>query len=127
MPQSLFSSQGRPDPSGPNERGAMPGATVEGLSIGYEIVGDEGARPWVLTPGGRYTMETAGVRELAMALGELGNRVLIWDRPNTGISEVCFTGESESVMHADVLAGLLSEVGMSPAVIAGGSAGARVS
>ena len=82
----------------------MPKAIVEGLSIGYEIIGDEGARPWAITPGGRYTMETAGVRELATALAELGNRVLIWDRPNTGTSEVCFTGEAESIMHADVLA-----------------------
>ncbi len=105
----------------------MPKAIVEGLSIGYEIIGDEGARPWAITPGGRYTMETAGVRELATALAELGNRVLIWDRPNTGTSEVCFTGEAESIMHADVLAGLLSELDMAPAVIAGGSAGSRVS
>ncbi len=105
----------------------MPKAAVEGLSIGYEIIGDEGARPWVITPGGRYTMETDGVRQLAVALAELGNRVLIWDRPNTGTSDVCFTGEAESIMHADVLAGLLTELHTGPTVVAGGSAGSRVS
>jgi pimeloyl-ACP methyl ester carboxylesterase len=32
------------------------------------------------------------VRELAVALAERGNRVLIWDRPNCGASDVRFTG-----------------------------------
>jgi pimeloyl-ACP methyl ester carboxylesterase len=53
--------------------------------------------------------------------------VLIWDRPNTGASDVCFTGASESEMQADVLAALLSHLGLAPAVIAGGSGGSRVS
>ena len=38
-----------------------------------------------------------------------------------------FTGTSESAMQADVLAGLLTQLGMTPAVIAGGSGGSRVS
>jgi pimeloyl-ACP methyl ester carboxylesterase len=54
-------------------------------------------------------------------------QVLIWDRPNTGASEVCFDGDSESVMQADALAGLLRALGMAPAVISGGSGGSRVS
>ena len=62
-----------------------------------------------------------------LALAERGNRVLIWDRPNCGASEVRFDGSSESAMQADVLAGLLRHLGMTPAVIAGGSGGARVS
>ena len=37
-----------------------------------------------LTPGGRFDMDTAGVRELALALAEGGKQVLLWDRPNTG-------------------------------------------
>jgi pimeloyl-ACP methyl ester carboxylesterase len=53
--------------------------------------------------------------------------VLIWDRPNCGASEVCFTGTSESAMQADALAELLVHLGMTPAVIAGGSGGSRVS
>jgi pimeloyl-ACP methyl ester carboxylesterase len=98
---------------------------VDGTTIAYEIVG-EGA-PWVLTPGGRFSKDEPGIRDLADALAAHGQRVLIWDRPNTGASEVCFTGTSESAMQADVLAGLLTQLDMAPAVIAGGSGGSRVS
>lgn len=103
----------------------MATAMVNGLSISYEVLGD--GRPWVITPGGRFSKDYPGVRELAQALAEHGNRVLIWDRPNCGASDVCFGGPSESEMQADVLAGLLSHLAMTPAVIAGGSGGARVS
>lgn len=103
----------------------MPRAEVEGLSIAYEVIGE--GRPWIITPGGRFSKDYGGIRELASALAEYGNRVVIWDRPNCGESEVCFRGESESEMQADVLAGLLRELDMAPAVIAGGSGGSRVS
>jgi len=103
----------------------MATATVRGLSIGYEVIGE--GRPWALTPGGRFSRESPGVRELAVALAERGNRVLIWDRPNTGESDVCFEGSSESAMQADTLGALLEELDMAPAVIIGGSGGARVS
>ena len=53
--------------------------------------------------------------------------MLIWDRPNCGESDVCFEGSSESAMQADALAGLLGHLDMTPAVITGGSGGARVS
>jgi pimeloyl-ACP methyl ester carboxylesterase len=99
---------------------------VNALSISYEVIGD-GGRPWVITPGGRFSKDSPGVRELAVALAEQGNRVLIWDRPNCGASDVCFTGSSESAMQADTLAALLRELDMTPAVIVGGSGGARVS
>ena len=104
----------------------MATATVAGMSIGYDVIGDSG-RPWTITPGGRFGRDTPGVRELAQTLAQRGNRVLIWDRPNTGESDVCFEGSSESAMQADVLAGLLSQLDMAPAVIMGGSGGARVS
>ena len=103
----------------------MPTATVDGLEIAYDIVGE--GRPWIITPGGRYDRETPGVRELAEALAEGGAAAVIWDRPNTGASDVCFAGASESEMQADVLAGLLRRLDLGPAVIAGGSGGARVS
>src|SRR2546428_13747060 len=103
----------------------MPRTTIDGLSIAYEVVGE--GRPWVLTPGGRYSKDYPGVRELAVALAEQDNRVLIWDRPNCGESEVCFRGDSESEMQADVLAALLRELDLAPAVIIGGSGGRRVS
>ena len=104
----------------------MPTATVNGLSLAYEVIGDW-ASPGSITPGGRFTKESPGVRELAEALAEQGNKVLIWDRPNCGESDVCFEGPSESAMQADALAGLLTHLDMTPAVIAGGSGGARVS
>jgi pimeloyl-ACP methyl ester carboxylesterase len=98
---------------------------IEGLRIAYDVVGD--GDPWVLTPGGRFSKDTPGLHELAGALAETGKRVLVWDRPNTGASDVCFTGSSESAMQADVLAGLLRSLDLVPAVIAGGSGGSRVS
>jgi pimeloyl-ACP methyl ester carboxylesterase len=103
----------------------MATAEVHGLSIAYEIIGE--GRPWAVTPGGRFSKDSPGVRELAEALAARGNRVLIWDRPNTGASDVCFEGENESAMQADVLAALLGQLDMTPAVITGGSGGARVS
>jgi pimeloyl-ACP methyl ester carboxylesterase len=108
----------------------MPTAMVDGLQIAYDVIGDsvgDGGRPWSITPGGRFSKDHEGIRELAEALAERGNQVLIWDRPNCGASDVCFTGDSESQMQADVLVGLLEHLDMTPAVIMGGSGGARVS
>ena len=103
----------------------MATATVNGLTLAYEMIGE--GRPWVITPGGRFTKDEPGVRQLAEALAAQGNRVLIWDRPNCGKSDVCFEGSSESAMQADALIGLLEHLDMTPAVIIGGSGGARVS
>ncbi|MBV8952435.1 MAG: alpha/beta hydrolase [Actinobacteria bacterium] len=105
----------------------MPEATIGGTKVVYEVVGDRGGQPWVITPGGRFGKDVPGIRELAQALAAAGQRVLIWDRPNTGASDVCFTGASESEMQADKLAGLLRDLDMAPAVVMGGSGGARVS
>jgi pimeloyl-ACP methyl ester carboxylesterase len=104
----------------------MAKARVDGLTIAYEVIGDAGP-PWVITPGGRFGKDEDGVRQLAEALAERGNRVVIWDRPNCGESDVCFDGASESAMQADALVALLSQLDMTPAVIAGGSGGSRVS
>ena len=104
----------------------MPTATVDGLAIAYELLG-EGGRPWAVTPGGRYHMGSPGVRELGRALADAGQRVLLWDRPNTGASDVCFRGDTESEMQADVLVGLIRELDLGPTILAGGSGGARVS
>ncbi|HEY1446230.1 MAG TPA: alpha/beta hydrolase [Acidimicrobiales bacterium] len=103
----------------------MATATVNGLTLAYETIGE--GRPWVITPGGRFTKDEPGVRQLAEALAADGNQVLIWDRPNCGESDVCFEGSSESAMQADALVGLLEHLDMTPAVIIGGSGGARVS
>lgn len=103
----------------------MANANIDGVTIEYELFGE--GRPWVITPGGRFPKDSPGVRELALTLAEQGNQVLIWDRPNCGASDVCFTGDSESAMQADVLAGLLRHLDLAPAVIAGGSGGSRIS
>ncbi|MET0270300.1 MAG: alpha/beta hydrolase, partial [Sphingomonas sp.] len=97
---------------------------VDGLSIAYDLLG-AGDRTAVITPGGRSSRGTPGVRALAEALAAAGLRVLIWDRPNTGESDLCFTGESESIRNADALAGLLRVLGLAPALLIGGSGGAR--
>jgi pimeloyl-ACP methyl ester carboxylesterase len=99
--------------------------TVNGLSIEYEIIGK--GDPVAITPGGRFTKETPGVRELAEALAAGGKQVLIWDRPNCGGSDVSFDAQTESRLSADTLAGLLRTLGMGPAMLVGGSAGSRVS
>jgi pimeloyl-ACP methyl ester carboxylesterase len=104
----------------------LPTATIDGTELAYEVIGD-GGDAWVLTPGGRFSKDTPGVRELAEAIAGEGGRVLIWDRPNTGASSVCFSGPTESGMQADKLAGLLRHLDMAPATIVGGSGGARVS
>ena len=59
----------------------------------------------MVTPGGRFGKDAPGVRELAVTLAGQQQRVLIWDRPNCGASDVCFDGASESEMQADTLAG----------------------
>lgn len=103
----------------------MPTVDIDGVTIAYDIIGE--GRPWVITPGGRFSKDTPGVRQLAEALAAHGQRVLIWDRPNTGASSVVFAGPSESEMQSDHLARLLLTLDMAPAVIVGGSGGARIS
>lgn len=98
--------------------------SVGGIGIAYEIVG-AGDCVAVITPGGRASKDTPGVGELACQLAEQGLRVLIWDRPNTGASDLCFAGESESVQNAETLAALLEALGLAPALLIGGSGGAR--
>jgi pimeloyl-ACP methyl ester carboxylesterase len=99
-------------------------ARLNGLDIAYELIGE--GRPWAITPGGRFSKDYPGVRELAEALAAGGSQVLIWDRPNCGASDLCFTSTSESAMQADTLAALIRALGLGPTVIAGGSGGARV-
>ena len=64
----------------------MPRITVDGIGIAYELLGREQDQAVALTPGGRFTMETPGLRELALELVKGGRRVLIYDRPNCGLS-----------------------------------------
>jgi 2-hydroxy-6-oxonona-2,4-dienedioate hydrolase len=102
-------------------------ATIEinGGNVVYEILGDSSAPLIVLTPGGRFGKEIPGLRPLADALVEGGLRVLLWDRPNCGESDVQFYGVTESHMRAETLHGLLTALEEGPCIPAGGSGGAR--
>jgi pimeloyl-ACP methyl ester carboxylesterase len=102
----------------------MPSVSVNGSTIVYEVMGD--GPPLILTPGGRFGKDVVGLRPLAEALAP-STTVVLWDRPNTGASELKFKGESESQMAADDLAGLIKELDLGPTIVAGGSAGSRVS
>jgi pimeloyl-ACP methyl ester carboxylesterase len=103
----------------------VPVAELDGLEIAYDVVGEGPA--WILTPGGRFTKEVGGLPEMAQAIADHGRTVVTWDRPNCGSSSVVFRGPSESEVQAEALAALLRHLDVGPAVIAGGSGGARVS
>lgn len=105
-------------------------ANIEGtdieLSVGYEVIGK--GRPWFFTPGGgHFSRQYPGIRETATALAELGNQVIIWDKVNTGETDLCIAGASVSDLQADFAAALLRHLGVAPALIMGGSGGSRVS
>jgi pimeloyl-ACP methyl ester carboxylesterase len=103
----------------------MPVVPVNGGDVAYELLGGTTDPVIVLTPGGRFSKEIPGLRPLAEALVAGGQRVLLWDRPNSGASEVQFYGQSESHMRAETLHGLLTALDLGPCVLAGGSGGAR--
>ncbi len=97
---------------------------INGGNVVYEILGETGDFI-VLTPGGRFSKDIPGLRPLADALVAGGHRVLLWDRPNCGASDVQFYGYSESHMRAETLMKLITALELGPCVIAGGSGGAR--
>ena len=101
----------------------MPFASIRGIDINYQILGERG--PWVaLQPGGRRGL--AGVESLAEKLAEAGNRVLIYDRRNCGASDVSFTGDSENEVWVEDLHELLQHLDALPAFIGGSSSGCRL-
>src|SRR5689334_4326164 len=97
---------------------------INGGNVVYEILGDEGDY-LVLTPGGRFSKDIPGLRPLAEALVDGGYRVVLWDRPNCGKSDVQFYGQSESHMRAETLHALITKLDIGPCILAGGSGGAR--
>ena len=102
----------------------MPSIEINGGNVVYEILGDSGDLI-ALTPGGRFSKEIPGLRPLAEALAAGGYRVLLWDRPNCGASDVQFYGQSESHMRAETLHKLVTGLGFERCILAGGSGGAR--
>ena len=97
---------------------------INGGNVVYEILGKEGDFI-AMTPGGRFSKDIEGLRPLAQALVKGGYRVLLWDRPNCGKSDVQFYGQSESHMRAETLHKLITGLGIGRCIIAGGSGGAR--
>ncbi len=98
---------------------------INGGMVVYEFVGPEDGEVVVLTPGGRFSKDMGGVPELANALAEGGKRVLLWDRPNCGKSDIQLYGRSESHMRAETLGLMLKKLGVQQVIAAGGSGGAR--
>lgn len=105
----------------------MPRMDIDGIEIAYELLGDPNAHTVVLTPGGRFPMDMPGLPELAQALVAGGKRVLMWDRPNCGASDVYFGGANESAVQGAALMGLLRKLELGKVTLAAGSGGSRVS
>jgi pimeloyl-ACP methyl ester carboxylesterase len=76
---------------------------INGSDIRFEIHGE--GIPIVYTPGGFYPLEKGGL--IAERLKALGYKVLLWDRPSTGGSELLFEGSSLLRIWADKLRELL--------------------
>jgi pimeloyl-ACP methyl ester carboxylesterase len=102
----------------------MPIATVRGVEINYEVLGERG--PWVaLQPGGRRGL--VGVKSLGQKIAEAGHRVLVYDRRNCGASGISFEGgDSENEVWAEDLHKLLLQLDAAPAFIGGSSSGCRL-
>jgi pimeloyl-ACP methyl ester carboxylesterase len=101
----------------------MPVATIRGVAIDYEMLGERG--PFVaLQPGGRRA--GAVLRSLAAKIAEAGSRVIIYDRRNTGASSIAIEGDSENEEWAEDLHALLAQIDALPAFIGGSSSGCRL-
>jgi pimeloyl-ACP methyl ester carboxylesterase len=98
---------------------------IRGVNLHYLVLGERG--PWLaLITGGRR-----GFTEfvpLAEKIAAHGVRVLLHDRRNTGASDIVIDGnEGEEEIWTDDLYELLGKLGARPAVVGGGSSGARTS
>src|SRR5580704_1607951 len=101
----------------------MPIASVRGLQLRYEILGERG--PFLaLQPGGRRGL--VAVKPLGEKIAEAGFRVIVYDRRNTGASTVAIDGEAENELWADDLHALLEQLDALPAYIGGSSSGCRL-
>ncbi len=102
----------------------MPTTRINGLSIYYQVFGNDG--PWLtLVTGGRRGHQEFA--PLAARIAQGGFRVLLHDRRNTGASDIRIAGDvPEEILWSDDLASLLDHVGASPAFVGGSSAGARL-
>src|SRR4029079_7811786 len=101
----------------------MPVAQVRGVNIFYQVIGDRG--PWgALITGGRRGHDE--FVPLAQKLAKGGYRVVLHDRRNTGRSDVLIEGDTpEEILWLDDLHELLKQLGATPTIVGGSSAGAR--
>jgi pimeloyl-ACP methyl ester carboxylesterase len=102
----------------------MPDAKVGNVVLHYRVIGDKG--PWIaLTPGSRRSYDE--LISLSEEIARHGYRVLLHDRRNCGRSEVGIEARaSESELWADDLYELAKQIGATPIVAGGSSAGARL-
>jgi pimeloyl-ACP methyl ester carboxylesterase len=101
----------------------MPRASVRGVDLNYDVVGEQG--PWImLIQGGRQDMEL--FRPLAENFAAAGYRVLIHDRRNSGGSAVALdAAASEEEVFADDAHALCEQLGALPVIACGGAGGSR--
>ncbi len=101
----------------------MPTTHVNGVTVYYRVVGDNG--PWVvLIPGGRRGH--VDFVPLAEKLAAHGCHVLLHDRRNTGASDIVFDdGKVEEGTWADDLYALTRKLDVTPAFVGGSSSGSR--
>jgi pimeloyl-ACP methyl ester carboxylesterase len=105
----------------------MPRIEISGIGIEYELLGTPGAHAVAINPGGRFSKDAPGIRELGEALATGGKRVLLWDRPNCGASDLCLAGGNESALQGRTLTQLIHSLNLGPTAVGGGSAGSRTS
>lgn len=98
-------------------------ASVRGLRMRFEVVGDGG--PWIaLITGGRRGFDE--FVPLARRIARHGFRVVLHDRRNTGATDIVIEGDvPEETLWLDDLLALLEQLNATPAFIGGSSAGAR--
>jgi pimeloyl-ACP methyl ester carboxylesterase len=101
----------------------VPRATVRGVGINYEVVGEHG--PWLLLiQGGRQGMEL--FHPLAEHFAAAGHRVILHDRRNSGASDVALSSAaSEEEVFADDAYALCEQLDALPVVACGGAGGSR--
>lgn len=98
-------------------------AKIRGIELRYEVLGERG--PFIaLQPGGRRG--AVSVRPLGEKIAEAGYRVVVYDRRNTGGSDIAIEGDSENVVWAEDLHELLKSIDALPAYIGGSSSGCRL-
>ena len=92
---------------------------IDDVEIEYELVGPDGARAVAITPGGRFGKDATGLPDLARGLADRGRRVLLWDRPNCGASDLHFEGDGESSMQGRFLSKLVRALDLGPTALIG--------